>query len=97
MVVLQKNHYMDYWVYIIVILWALAMCWVVYEIVWKVRQIRFINYLRKLSDEKLSALYTERWLKVNVEILEDRLQLMQYMEIMRELLRRNLYTGKIVH
>jgi hypothetical protein len=73
------------------------MYWAVYEIVWKVRRIRYFNYLRDLSDNELSDLYTERWLKLNADILDDRLRLMQYVEIMRELMRRNLYMGKIVH
>lgn len=84
-------------IYIIVILSALGMYWAVYEIVWKVRRIRYINYLRGLSDNELSGMYTERWLKLNADILDDRLRLMQYVEIMRELMRRNLYMGKIVH
>ena len=84
-------------IYIVIILSALCMYWAVYEIVWKVRRIRYINYLRGLSDNELSDLYTERWLKLNADILDDRLRLMQYVEIMRELMRRNLYMGKIVH
>ncbi len=84
-------------IYIVIILSALGMYWAVYEIVWKVRRIRYINYLRGLSDNELSDIYTERWLKLNADILDDRLRLMQYVEIMRELMRRNLYTGKIVH
>jgi len=84
-------------IYIVIILSALGMYWAVYEIVWKVRRIRYINYLRGLSDNELSDVYTERWLKLNADILDDRLRLMQYVEIMRELMRRNLYMGKIVH
>lgn len=84
-------------IYIVIILSALCMYWAVYEIVWKVRRIRYFNYLRDLSDNELSDLYTERWLKLNADILDDRLRLMQYVEIMRELMRRNLYMGKIVH
>ena len=87
----------NYLYYTIVILWIFGMFWFVREIVWGVRRVRFVCYLRKLSDKQLSDLYTERWLKLNNSMLKNRKKLMQYVEIMRELMRRDLYTGKIAH
>lgn len=80
------------WVYIIVALWALGMIWFLYEIMWKVRRIRLVRRLHKLSDKELKALYAEKWRKINKETIKDRKKRMEYVEVIYEMIRRNLYS-----
>ena len=87
----------NYWLYIIMVLWAISVVWFIREVVWKVRRIRYEAYLRRLSNKQLSDLYTERWLSLNADLLKNRRRSMQYVAIIGELIRRNMYTGKIVH
>jgi hypothetical protein len=85
-------------VYIIVcVLWGLGMLWFIHEIVWGVRRVRYLRMLRSLSDDELTALYRKQWLQLNTNVIKNRLKRMHYVEILKEMIRRNLYLGKIVN
>lgn len=88
---------MEKYIIFIVIAFLVAMAWFVREIVRGIQNVKFTRYLRKLSDEQLSDLYSERWLKLNSDVLNNRKQLVQHVAIIRELMRRNLYTGRVVN
>ncbi len=73
------------------------MFWFVYEIFRGVQRNRYIAYLRRLSDDKLRALYAEKWRKVNIAMFSRYTETMQYVEVIREMVRRQIYADTYVY
>ena len=88
---------MENLVNIIIVLWALAMVWFIHEIVWGVRRMRYARMLRKLPNDQLETLYREQWLKINAEVVKNRFKRMRYVAILMEMIRRDLYLGRVVN
>ena len=53
--------------------------------------------LRKLPNDQLETLYREQWLKINAEVVKNRFKRMRYVAILMEMIRRDLYLGRVVN